>query len=126
MPLARKAPSTGRVWRGRSGGVAGGEECGCDDSVYTQMYNDMQFLTLQVGTGSEPAVIVEGTVIRLRDAGFANVQEVITGGADAMDRVLRWVNHAPGGEVFDGAAMKFRAPIHRPGKIICIGLNYRD
>src|SRR5436305_5465007 len=43
-----------------------------------------------------------------------------------MDRVLRWVESAPGGERFDPATMRLRAPIPRPPKIICIGLNYRD
>jgi 2-keto-4-pentenoate hydratase/2-oxohepta-3-ene-1,7-dioic acid hydratase in catechol pathway len=86
----------------------------------------MQFLTLQVEGGSEPAVMVEGQVLRLRDAGFHDVHAVIAGGADAMDRVLRWINHAPGGELYDATALKLRAPIARPGKIICIGLNYRD
>ena len=58
----------------------------------------MQFLTLQLSRGTEPAVMYDGQVIRLRDAGFQDILEVIAGGADAMDRVARWVNHAPGGE----------------------------
>jgi 2-keto-4-pentenoate hydratase/2-oxohepta-3-ene-1,7-dioic acid hydratase in catechol pathway len=86
----------------------------------------MQFLTLQLGSRTEPAAITDGRMIRLKDAGFQDVHEVIAGGADAMDRVIRWVNHAPGGEIYDSAKAKFRAPIQRPGKIICIGLNYRD
>jgi len=86
----------------------------------------MRFLTLQLESRTEPAVIVDGLLIRLKDAGFRDVHDVIAGGADAMDRVVRWVNHAPGGEVLDVAGMKLRSPIQRPGKIICIGLNYRD
>src|SRR5690349_7040778 len=85
----------------------------------------MQFLNLQLEFANEPAVIYDGRIIRLKDAGFQNIHEVISGGADAMDRVLRWVNHAPGGEVYDGAA-KLASPLGRHGKIICIGLNYRD
>jgi 2-keto-4-pentenoate hydratase/2-oxohepta-3-ene-1,7-dioic acid hydratase in catechol pathway len=86
----------------------------------------MQFLTLQLESRTEPAVIVDGLLIRLHDAGFRDLHELISGGADAMDRVVRWINHSPGGEVFDTSAMKLRSPIERPGKIICIGLNYRD
>jgi 2-keto-4-pentenoate hydratase/2-oxohepta-3-ene-1,7-dioic acid hydratase in catechol pathway len=86
----------------------------------------MQFLTLQLESRNEPAVMVDGQVIRLRDAGFPSLHELIAEGADAMDRVARWVNHAPGGEAFDASRMKLLAPIQRPGKIICIGLNYRD
>jgi 2-keto-4-pentenoate hydratase/2-oxohepta-3-ene-1,7-dioic acid hydratase in catechol pathway len=86
----------------------------------------MRFLTLQLDAGTEPAVMYDGQVIRLKDAGFRDVRSVIAGGADAMDRVLRWVDRPPFGEYDDAATMRLRAPIERPGKIICIGLNYRD
>src|SRR5947208_788145 len=86
----------------------------------------MQFLTLELEGRREPAVRHDGDVIRLRDAGFRDVHEVISGGADAMDRVLRWLARPPGKEFSDPSTMKLRAPIERPGKIICIGLNYRD
>jgi 2-keto-4-pentenoate hydratase/2-oxohepta-3-ene-1,7-dioic acid hydratase in catechol pathway len=86
----------------------------------------MKFLSLQVGAGVEPAVMYNGDLVRLRDAGFHDVREVISGGADAMERVGRWLYHAPSGEYYDAAKMHLMAPIQRPGKIICIGLNYRD
>jgi len=65
-------------------------------------------------------------VIGIRGAGFADLIAVIAGGGDAMDRVLRWVESAPAGERLDPAAASLAAPIPRPPKIICIGLNYRD
>src|SRR5437868_4704021 len=86
----------------------------------------MQFMTLQLEGGTGPAVGFDGQVIRLTDAGFDNVREVIAGGADALDRVLRWMDRPPASEYSDPSTMKLRAPIERPGKIICIGLNYRD
>ena len=43
-----------------------------------------------------------------------------------MDRVTRWTGSPPGGDRHDPATMKLAAPIPRPPKIICIGLNYRD
>jgi 2-keto-4-pentenoate hydratase/2-oxohepta-3-ene-1,7-dioic acid hydratase in catechol pathway len=36
------------------------------------------------------------------------------------------VHRAPPGDAFDPAATKLAAPIPRPPKIVCIGLNYRD
>jgi 2-keto-4-pentenoate hydratase/2-oxohepta-3-ene-1,7-dioic acid hydratase in catechol pathway len=51
---------------------------------------------------------------------------VIAGGADAMDRVRRWIYHPPGGERFDSGSVTLLSPIPRPPKLICIGLNYRD
>jgi 2-keto-4-pentenoate hydratase/2-oxohepta-3-ene-1,7-dioic acid hydratase in catechol pathway len=86
----------------------------------------MKFLSLQVGAGVEPAVIYDGDLIRLKDAGFRDVHDVIAGGADAMDRVVRWLQGPPFTEFYDASTMKVMAPIQRPGKIICIGLNYRD
>ena len=43
-----------------------------------------------------------------------------------MDRVTRWAGNPPGGERWDLGTVKLLAPIPRPPKIICIGLNYRD
>lgn len=71
-------------------------------------------------------MVFDDQVVGLRDAGFPDVLSVIAGGADAMDRVMRWIERPPSGERFDPAAVKLRAPIPRPPKIICIGLNYRD
>lgn len=61
----------------------------------------------------------------LRGAGFHNLIEVMAGGADATDRVMRWVNFHPGIDAAE-EAVKLLAPIPRPPKIICVGLNYRD
>jgi 2-keto-4-pentenoate hydratase/2-oxohepta-3-ene-1,7-dioic acid hydratase in catechol pathway len=86
----------------------------------------MQFVTLRHARHDEPAAVFDDQVIGLHDAGFHDLLSLIAGGADAMDRVLRWVESAPGGERFDPSGMKLHAPIPRPPKIICIGLNYRD
>jgi 2-keto-4-pentenoate hydratase/2-oxohepta-3-ene-1,7-dioic acid hydratase in catechol pathway len=65
-------------------------------------------------------------VIGLRDAGFDDVISVISGGADAMDRVLRWIASPPLSETLDPLTTRLAAPIPKPPKIVCIGLNYRD
>ncbi len=64
--------------------------------------------------------------IELAGAGFADLVSMIAGGADALDRVTRWAGNPPGSAVADLAGTKFLAPIPRPPKIVCIGLNYRD
>jgi 2-keto-4-pentenoate hydratase/2-oxohepta-3-ene-1,7-dioic acid hydratase in catechol pathway len=69
---------------------------------------------------------VDNEVIGIRGAGFDDVISVIAGGGDAMDRVLRWYDNPPGGERLDFSGARLVAPIPRPPKIICIGLNYRD
>ena len=86
----------------------------------------MRFITLERESYSEPGVIFDDEAIGLRAAGFADLLAVIAGGADAIDRVLRWVGSAPAGERLDPTGLNLAAPIPRPPKIICIGLNYRD
>ena len=86
----------------------------------------MQLLTLQRENWDEPGVLNDDYVIGLKGAGFDDVLSVIAGGADALDRVSRWLTRPPGSERLDAATTRLRAPIPRPPKIICIGLNYRD
>ena len=86
----------------------------------------MRFLTFEREGYSEPGVLSDGQVIGIRGAGFENLIDVIAGGADAIDRVARWMASPPGGEILDPARTVLCAPIPRPPKIICIGLNYRD
>ena len=86
----------------------------------------MRFVSLQLEGYTEPAVIGEYGIVSLRGAGFENLSAVAAGGSDALDRVLRWADAPPGGAVHDPAKASLAAPIPRPPKIICIGLNYRD
>jgi 2-keto-4-pentenoate hydratase/2-oxohepta-3-ene-1,7-dioic acid hydratase in catechol pathway len=86
----------------------------------------LRFVTFQLDTNIEPGVLVGGQIIGLRGAGFDSVLAVIEGGADALDRVNRWVKRPISSALPDMAAVALRAPILRPPKIVCIGLNYRD
>ena len=86
----------------------------------------MQFLTLQREGWDEPGVLYDGQAIGLKGAGFDDMLSVIEGGADALDRVSRWLSGRPRSERFDPAKTRLRAPVPKPRKIICIGLNYRD
>jgi 2-keto-4-pentenoate hydratase/2-oxohepta-3-ene-1,7-dioic acid hydratase in catechol pathway len=70
--------------------------------------------------------MIGGQAIGIRGAGFNSVAEVIAGGAEALDRVARWLQRPPASELPDMGQVRFLAPIPRPPKIICIGLNYRD
>jgi 2-keto-4-pentenoate hydratase/2-oxohepta-3-ene-1,7-dioic acid hydratase in catechol pathway len=86
----------------------------------------LRFVTIQRDGYTEPALSVDGELIGLGGAGFADLASVIAGGADAMDRVMRWADNPPGSDRHDAATQRLAAPIPRPPKIICIGLNYRD
>jgi len=86
----------------------------------------MRFVTLQREGYAEPGVLWGGELIGIGGAGFDSVLSVIAGGADAMDRVGRWLKNPPPGEPFHPARTRLAAPVPRPPKIVCIGLNYRD
>ena len=86
----------------------------------------MRFITIQREGYTEPGVMIDNEAVGIRGAGFDNLISVIGGGSDALDRVARWIDSPPGGERLDGATVKLTAPVPRPPKIICIGLNYRD
>ncbi|MBI3958249.1 MAG: hypothetical protein HY328_05520 [Chloroflexi bacterium] len=50
----------------------------------------------------------------------------LAGGAAAQNLAEKAVVSAPSAAVLARAAVTLQAPIPRPGKILCIGLNYRD
>jgi 2-keto-4-pentenoate hydratase/2-oxohepta-3-ene-1,7-dioic acid hydratase in catechol pathway len=99
-----------------------------DDTITVAFETELilRFVTLQHEGYFEPGVLVEDRVVGIGGAGFADMIAVIAGGADATDRISRWVGHVPSGSVFDAAKVRLAAPIPRPPKIICVGLNYRD
>jgi 2-keto-4-pentenoate hydratase/2-oxohepta-3-ene-1,7-dioic acid hydratase in catechol pathway len=86
----------------------------------------MRFVTIHRGTYAEPGIWFDDQVIGLKDAGFDDLISLISGGADAMDRATRWIEAAPRGAQLDPLTTRLTAPVPRPPKIICIGLNYRD
>lgn len=86
----------------------------------------MRFLSIHREGYTEPCFSIDGQTIGLRGAGFDTMLSLISGGTDALDRVLRWSERPPGSEQIDLAHTRLAAPIPRPPKIICIGLNYRD
>jgi 2-keto-4-pentenoate hydratase/2-oxohepta-3-ene-1,7-dioic acid hydratase in catechol pathway len=86
----------------------------------------LRFVTFQREGYAEPGVLIEDRLIGIHGAGFEDLRELIAGGADALDRVQRWIVRPPGSEQLDAAAATLLAPIPRPPKIVCIGLNYRD
>lgn len=50
----------------------------------------------------------------------------LAAGEGAQILAKRAIVNAPAAAVLDRAAVTLKAPIPRPGKILCIGLNYRD
>ena len=86
----------------------------------------LRFLTIERDGRAEPAAEFDGEIISLSRAGIGSTIELMAGGADAMDEVTRWIPHAIASERWPADQVKLLAPIPRPPKVICIGLNYRD
>jgi 2-keto-4-pentenoate hydratase/2-oxohepta-3-ene-1,7-dioic acid hydratase in catechol pathway len=86
----------------------------------------LRFITIQQDGHPRPAVQQDSEIVGLRDAGFDSMLSLIAGGADALDRVSRWIANAPAGSRWAPGRVRLLAPIPRPPKVICIGLNYRE
>jgi 2-keto-4-pentenoate hydratase/2-oxohepta-3-ene-1,7-dioic acid hydratase in catechol pathway len=84
----------------------------------------MHFVTFQRDGSAEPGVIVGSDVVGLKGAGFPTLLAVIEGGRDARKRVASWLDGKPA--AVPVAKVRLLAPLPRPPKIICVGLNYRD
>src|SRR5580700_3859549 len=86
----------------------------------------MQLVTFQNSGSAEPGALVDGKVVGLKAAGFSSLLSLIQGGKEALERAKEWVKNPPADQVTPLAKAKLVAPLPRPPKIICIGLNYRD
>lgn len=84
----------------------------------------MQFVTFERNGSAEPGVISGSNIIGLRGAGFPGLVAIIEGGPEARRRVETW--RPPADDVVPLSGTRLFAPIPRPPKIICVGLNYRD
>ena len=87
----------------------------------------MRLLTFKRAAGAaEPGVFSDGQIISLTGAGFSSVVSIIEGGSDALTRVAQYIAAAPSSAKVDFASVHLLAPVPKPNKIFCVGLNYRD
>jgi 2-keto-4-pentenoate hydratase/2-oxohepta-3-ene-1,7-dioic acid hydratase in catechol pathway len=84
----------------------------------------MHFVTFQRDGSAEPGVIVGSDIVGLKGAGFPTLLAVIEEGGDGQKRVKSWLDSKPASVPL--AKARLLAPLPRPPKIICVGLNYRD
>jgi 2-keto-4-pentenoate hydratase/2-oxohepta-3-ene-1,7-dioic acid hydratase in catechol pathway len=86
----------------------------------------MKLVTFERDGISEPGVLLDNKVIGLKSAGFPTLLHVIQGGTEALQRAKDWLQKAPADATVPLAQARLLAPLSRPPKIICVGLNYRD
>jgi 2-keto-4-pentenoate hydratase/2-oxohepta-3-ene-1,7-dioic acid hydratase in catechol pathway len=85
----------------------------------------MRLITFRRADGQAgPGVVVDGRVIPLAEIGYGDMLAVVAAGDRARAEIQRWIDRGPASIALD--AVELLAPIPRPPKLICIGLNYRD
>jgi 2-keto-4-pentenoate hydratase/2-oxohepta-3-ene-1,7-dioic acid hydratase in catechol pathway len=77
---------------------------------------------------SEPQAGAIGAreVVGLAAAGFPDMLSVLHTGGDGVRRIEAFLADPPARSVFPLEEVHLLAPVPRPSKLICIGLNYRD
>ncbi len=87
----------------------------------------MRLVTFRRAEGEPQAgVIRAGEVVSLVPSGYPDVLSVLRGGAGTLRQIEAVVSSPPTGAVFPLDEVRLLAPVPRPTKLICIGLNYRD
>jgi 2-keto-4-pentenoate hydratase/2-oxohepta-3-ene-1,7-dioic acid hydratase in catechol pathway len=62
----------------------------------------------------------------LTGRGVTDLATLIAGGERALELLAGAGPAGDAGDTIDPATVSLRAPLPRPGKIVCVGLNYRD
>jgi len=73
-----------------------------------------------------PGVVRDERVYGLQPAGFESVLDVLQGGWGARSAIDAYLQTLPAGAGIPLGKVTLLAPVPRPPKIICVGLNYRD
>jgi len=91
----------------------------------------MKFVTFQhPGTSakagrSEAGVLLGDRVVGLAGAGYPSMFSVLASGPAGRAKIESFVHDPPQDSAFPLASVQLRAPVPRPPKLICVGLNYR-
>jgi len=87
----------------------------------------MRFVTFQHGGKFGPGLLApDETVIDLSAAGFPTLLDLIEAGDDGRAKAEAFAAGAGAENKYALGTVKVLAPIPRPKKLICVGLNYRD
>src|SRR6266542_6074439 len=80
----------------------------------------MKLITFSYEGSAQAGVLQGSNVIGLRSAGYPDAISAITAGRAGIEKA------AAAGEAIPLARVKLLAPVPKPPKIICVGLDYRD
>jgi 2-keto-4-pentenoate hydratase/2-oxohepta-3-ene-1,7-dioic acid hydratase in catechol pathway len=83
----------------------------------------MKLVTYSTGAAPRAGVVIDGKVVDLAAAGYADVLSFLQDGDKAI-AAAAGLRAAAGDPALE--SVKLHAPVPKPDKFICIGLNYRD
>src|SRR5438067_1719871 len=86
----------------------------------------MRLISFVKNGASGGGILKENGVLPLKDLGYTDAIAFITAGEPAMAAAKRIIEKASVRDLLPLSNVKVLAPIPRPPKIFCIGLNYRD
>ncbi len=86
----------------------------------------MRFVTFESDGRVRPGAVVQDAVLDLSSLGYLSLLDLIEAGREGRQKVEDLVSESPKGTAFPLNSVRLHAPIPRPRKLICVGLNYRD
>lgn len=81
---------------------------------------------LTAGGAAQPGAVQDGMVYSLHPAGFSSTLEIIAAAPSSLVKIERYLRSLPPGAGIDLQTAVLLAPVPRPPKVLCAGLNYRD
>jgi 2-keto-4-pentenoate hydratase/2-oxohepta-3-ene-1,7-dioic acid hydratase in catechol pathway len=87
----------------------------------------MRLITFEADGKVRPGVLLETNgIFDLSTAGFHSMLDVIEGNASDPRKLPALLPEASADTAYSLGTVKLLAPVPRPRKLICVGLNYRD
>jgi 2-keto-4-pentenoate hydratase/2-oxohepta-3-ene-1,7-dioic acid hydratase in catechol pathway len=87
----------------------------------------MRLVTFESNGQPCPGLLTpSGSVLDLSTAGFGTLLQLIEAGPDALAKLAGLAGNAQSSSQPSLESVKLLAPIPKPRKLICVGLNYRD
>ncbi len=86
----------------------------------------MRFVTFELNGRSRPGMVFEETVLDISSIGFASLIGVIASGSEGRAKIENFAYEPSADAKYPLNTVKLLAPVPKPPKLICVGLNYRD
>jgi 2-keto-4-pentenoate hydratase/2-oxohepta-3-ene-1,7-dioic acid hydratase in catechol pathway len=87
----------------------------------------MRLVTYELEGQLHPGAMAgDSTVVDLGSIGVSSIADLIAGGAATLEKAAKFLNNPTAAAKKPLSSARLTAPIPRPGKLICVGLNYRD